>query len=101
MAAAFASEHSLCADHCNVVNSNIDVTSATYKVCAGYLAIWWYPNNNFDTNEYICRLSQLFYDGQLGKAIPLRFHYPLCLGCLYELKNDYELDIHEWKLLVL
>ena len=24
-----------------------------------------------------------------------------CLGCLYELINDYELDIHEWELLVL
>ena len=101
MAAAFASEHSLCADYCNAVNSNTDVTSATYNVCAGYLAIWWYSNDDFDTKEYICRLSQLFYEGQLGKAIPLCFHYRLCLGCLYELKNDYELDIHEWKLLVL
>ena len=25
----------------------------------------------------------------------------VCLGCLYELINDYELDIHEWELLVL
>ena len=24
-----------------------------------------------------------------------------CLDCLYELSNDYELDIHGWKLLVL
>ena len=24
-----------------------------------------------------------------------------CLGYLYELINDYELDIHEWELLVL
>ena len=24
-----------------------------------------------------------------------------CLGCLYELINDYKLDIHEWELLVL
>ena len=24
-----------------------------------------------------------------------------CLGCLHELMNDYELDIHEWELLVL
>ena len=24
-----------------------------------------------------------------------------CLGCLHELINDYELDIHEWELLVL
>ena len=108
MTAAFASEHSLCTNHCNAVNSNTDVTSATYNVCAGYLTIWWYSNDNFDTKEYICRLSQLFYEGQLGKAIPLCFHYPLChkekkkcLGCLYELKNDYELDIHEWELLVL
>ena len=33
MAAAFASEHSLCTDHYNVVNSNTGVTSATYITC--------------------------------------------------------------------
>ena len=65
MATAFASEHSLCADHCNAVNSNTDVTSATYNVCAGYLTIWYYSNDNFDTKEYISRLIKLFYEGQL------------------------------------
>ena len=30
MAAAVASEHSLCTDHCKAINSNIGVTSATY-----------------------------------------------------------------------
>ena len=30
MAVAFASEHSLCTDHCNAVNSNAGVTSTTY-----------------------------------------------------------------------
>ena len=199
MSVDFASEHSLCTDHCNAVNSNTGVTSATYNVCAGYLTIWYYSHNNFDTKESISRLSQLFYENQLakekqcfhgsflsihcqignqptinktsyvssiiwskfeniwnnylifrnflkklivesdsrkGKANPLCFQYPLwhkekkkcpgcavlnasvgyviiiqawddclnvqnCLDCFHELSNDYELDIHEWKLLVL
>ena len=33
MAVAFASDHSLCTDHCNAVNSNTGVTSATYITC--------------------------------------------------------------------
>ena len=33
MAAAFASEHSSCTDHCNAVNSNTGVTSATCITC--------------------------------------------------------------------
>ena len=66
MTAAFASEHSLCTDHCIAVNSNTDVTSAIYNVCAGYLTIWYYYNDNFDTMEYISRLSKLFYEDQLG-----------------------------------
>ena len=33
MAAAYASDHSLCTDHCNAVNSNTGVTSATYITC--------------------------------------------------------------------
>ena len=60
MTVAFASEHSLRTDHRNAVNSNTDVTSATYNVCAGYLTIWYYSNDNFDTKEYIFRLSKLF-----------------------------------------
>ena len=185
--------------HQNIVNSDTDVTSATYNVCAGYLITWYYSNNKFATKESISRLSQLFYGNQLakerrcfhgsflsihcwivnhptinkrscsssriwskleniwndylifrnvfkilktefdskkGKADPLCLHYPLChkeskkcpgcavlnasvgyvtiiqawddcldvqtcLGCLYELFNNYELDIHEWELLVL
>ena len=199
MSVAFASKHGLCTDHCNAVNSNTGVTSATDNVCAGYLTIWYYSHDNFDTKESISQLSQLFYENQLakekqcfhgsflsihwqignqptinktsysssiirskfeniwnnylsfrnflkklilesdskkGKANPLCFHYPLChkekkkcpgcavlnasvgyviiiqdwydclnvqtcLDCLYELSNDYELDIHGWKLLVL
>ena len=168
-------------------------------MCAPYLTIWYYSNDNFGTRESISRLSQLFYENRLakerrcfhgsflsihsqignhstinkrpysssrirskfiniwndylifrdffenlimesdskrGKANPLCVHYPLChkekkmswlcrfkricclcndypglwrlfkctdvsLGCLYELINDYELDIREWELLVL
>ena len=33
MAAAFASEHSSCTDHCNAVNLNTGVTSATCITC--------------------------------------------------------------------
>ena len=69
MTAAFASEHSLCTDHCNAVNSNTDVTSGTYNVCAGYLTIWYYSNDNFETKEYISRLIKLFYEDQLGLCV--------------------------------
>ena len=169
-----------------------------YNVCAGYLTVWYYSKDNFDTQKSISWLSQLFYEDQLakekrcfhgsflsihgqigkhptlykrscsssrirskfdniwndyliyrwffkklimesdskkGNANPLCVHYPLCqkekecsgcavlnasvglvkiiqawddclnvqpcLGCLYELINDYKLDIHEWELLVL
>ena len=64
MTVAFASEHSLCTDHCNAVNSNTGVTSATYNVCAGYLTIWYYSH---DTKESISRLSQPFYESKLAK----------------------------------
>ena len=168
------------------------------NVCAGYLTVWYYSNDNFDTKKSISWLSQLFYENQLAKEkrcfhgsflsihcqignhptinkrsysssriqskfkniwndylIFRRFFKRLimesdskkrecksfmcslcfmskrkkcsgcavlnasvgyvmiiqawddclnvqtCLGCFYELINDYKLDIHEWELLVL
>ena len=37
-----------------------------YNVCAGYLTVWYYSNDNFDTKKSISWLSQLFYENQLA-----------------------------------
>ena len=54
MAVVFASEHSLCIDYCNAVNSD---TKVVYNVSTGYVTIWHYYNDSFNTEEAISRLK--------------------------------------------
>ena len=64
MAVVFASEHSLCIDYCNAVNSD---TKVVYNVSTGYVTIWHYYNDSFNTEEAISRLKQLIYETELPK----------------------------------